>query len=156
MKQHKNKFVLKRDGQEVCFKFQDGNCTDQGCVRAHECAGCGRNAPWAAMQMQQVRLKPKLAAGLTWAARSGPQSHESGSAPKFQQRATFVSRAGLPQSASVSALSPKPLLVLSSSQTVVHVLSQAFSGHQLASRQEFVSEILHFSLLSSQSGTLPF
>ena len=57
---------------------------------------------------------------------------------------------------SVSAWSPKPLLVLSSSQTVVHELSQAFRGHQLAFRQEFVSELLHFSILSSQGGTLPF
>ena len=57
VKQHKDKFVLKRDGQEVCFKFQDGNCSDQGCVRAHVCAGCGRNAPWQQMQMLQVRLK---------------------------------------------------------------------------------------------------
>ena len=46
VKKHKDKFVLKREGQEVCFKFQDGKCTDQGCVRAHVCAGCGRNAPW--------------------------------------------------------------------------------------------------------------
>ena len=29
VRQHRDKFVLKRDGQEVCFKFQDGNCTDQ-------------------------------------------------------------------------------------------------------------------------------
>ena len=57
---------------------------------------------------------------------------------------------------SVSAWSPKPLLILSSSQTVVHELSQAFSGQQLAFRQEFVSELLAFSILSSQSGTLPF
>ena len=57
---------------------------------------------------------------------------------------------------SVSAWSLKPLLVLSSSPTVVHELSQAFSGHQLAFRQEFVSELLHFSVLSSQSGTLLF
>ena len=35
VRQHKDKFVLKREEQEVCFKFQDGNCTDQGCVRAH-------------------------------------------------------------------------------------------------------------------------
>ena len=28
------------------FKFQDEKCQDQGCVRAHVCAGCGRNAPW--------------------------------------------------------------------------------------------------------------
>ena len=46
LKQHRDKFVLKRDGQEVCFKFQDGNCTDKGCVRAHVCAACGRNTWW--------------------------------------------------------------------------------------------------------------
>ena len=46
VKKHEDKFVLKREGQEVCFKFQDGKCTDQGCVRAHVCAGCGRNAKW--------------------------------------------------------------------------------------------------------------
>ena len=50
---------------------------------------------------------------------------------------------------SVSAWSPKPLLVISSTQTVVNELSQAFSGQQLAFRQKFVSELLHFSLLSS-------
>ena len=57
---------------------------------------------------------------------------------------------------SVSAWSPKPLLVLSSSKSVVQELAQAFSGQQLVFRQEFVSELLHFSILSSQSGTLPF
>ena len=46
IKQHRDKFVLKRDGQEVCLKFQDGNCNDSGCVRAHVCAACGRNASW--------------------------------------------------------------------------------------------------------------
>ena len=45
---------------------------------------------------------------------------------------------------SVSAGSPKPLLVLSSSQSVVQELAQAFSGQQLAFRPEFVSELLHF------------
>ena len=29
VRQHKDKFVPTRVGQEVCFKFQDGNCTDQ-------------------------------------------------------------------------------------------------------------------------------
>ena len=46
LKEHRDKFVLKRAGQEVCYKFQDGNCSDQGCVRAHVCAACGRNASW--------------------------------------------------------------------------------------------------------------
>ena len=106
--------------------------------------------------MHQVRLKPQLAAGLPWAARSGPQSHESGSAPKSLSRERPLCPVPSSPVRSVSAWSPKPLLVLSSSQTVVHELSQAFSGHQLAFRQEFVSELLHFSVLSSQSGTLPF
>ena len=44
--QHRDKFVLKRDGQELCFKFQDEKCTDQGCVRAQVCAVCGRNTSW--------------------------------------------------------------------------------------------------------------
>ena len=57
---------------------------------------------------------------------------------------------------SVSVWSPKPLLVLSSSKSVVQEIAQAFRGQQLAFRQEFVSELLHFSVLSSQSGTLPF
>ena len=46
IKQHRGKFVLNRDGQELCCKFQDGKCTDQGCVRAHVCASCGRNTSW--------------------------------------------------------------------------------------------------------------
>ena len=37
MKQHRDRFVLKRDGQEICYKFQDEKITDQGCVRAHVC-----------------------------------------------------------------------------------------------------------------------
>ena len=62
----------------------------------------------------------------------------------------------LPPSAQFPRGLQRPLLVLSSSQTVVHELSQAFSCQQLAFRQEFVSELLHFSVLSSQLGTLPF
>ena len=46
MKQHEAKFTLKRGDQEICFKFQDDKCQDRGCVRAHVCAGCGRNTPW--------------------------------------------------------------------------------------------------------------
>ena len=46
LRNHKDKFVLKREGQEVCFAFQDDRCTDQGCVRAHVCAACGRNTSW--------------------------------------------------------------------------------------------------------------
>ena len=57
---------------------------------------------------------------------------------------------------SESAWSPHPLLVLSASQLVVAELSQAFSCQQLAFRQEFASELLHFSLLPSHSGLLPF
>ena len=57
---------------------------------------------------------------------------------------------------SVSAWSSKPLLVLSAGQTVVEELSQAFSCQQQSFRQEFVPELLHFSLLSSQFGALPF
>ena len=57
VRQHKDKFVLKRDGQEVCFKFQGGICTDQGCVRAHVCAGYGRHVSWKQLQMLEVRLK---------------------------------------------------------------------------------------------------
>ena len=34
LKQHRDKFVLKREGQQLCFKLQDDKCTDQGCVRA--------------------------------------------------------------------------------------------------------------------------
>ena len=46
LKQHRDRFVLKREGQEVCYKFQDDRCMDQGCVRAQVCAGCGRNTSW--------------------------------------------------------------------------------------------------------------
>ena len=46
LKQHRDRFVLKREGQEVCYKFQDDRCMDQGCVRAHVCAGCGRHTSW--------------------------------------------------------------------------------------------------------------
>ena len=46
LRNHKDKFVLKREGQEVCFAFQDDRCNDQGCVRAHVCAACGRNTSW--------------------------------------------------------------------------------------------------------------
>ena len=41
----------------------------------------------------EVRLKPNSDPGLAWAGRSTPKSHESGSAPKSQWRATCVSRA---------------------------------------------------------------
>ena len=57
---------------------------------------------------------------------------------------------------SISEWSSKPLLVISSSQQVVTELAQAFSSRQLAFRQEFASKLLHLSLLSSQSSTLPF
>ena len=57
---------------------------------------------------------------------------------------------------SISEWSSKPLLVISACQQVVTELSQAFSSRRLAFRQEFASELLHLSLLSSQSSTLPF
>ena len=41
----------------------------------------------------EVRLKPNSDPGLAWAARSTPESHESGPAPESQWRATCVSRA---------------------------------------------------------------
>ena len=50
----------------------------------------------------------------------------------------------------------KNLLVLSASQSVAAELSQAFQCQQLAFRQEFASELLHFPLLPSHSGLLPF
>ena len=62
----------------------------------------------------------------------------------------------LPKSAQFPRGLRSPLLVLSASQTDVQELAQAISGQQLAFRQEFVSELLRFSVLSSQSGTLPF
>ena len=103
----------------------------------------------AAMQMHQVRLKPKLAAGLPGQPETG---HRATRADQHQSLTRERPLCPVPSSQvrSVSAWSPKPLLVLSSSQTVVHELSQAFSGHQLAFRQEFVSKLLHFSILSSQ------
>ena len=57
---------------------------------------------------------------------------------------------------SVSTCSSLPLLVLSSGQSVVAELSQAFQCQQLAFRQEFASELLHFSLLTPHAGVLPF
>ena len=57
---------------------------------------------------------------------------------------------------SVSTCSSLPLLVLSSGQSVVAELSQAFQCQQSAFRQEFASELLHFSLLTPHAGVLPF
>ena len=57
---------------------------------------------------------------------------------------------------SVSTCSSLPLLVLSSGQSVVAELSQAFQCQQSAFRQEFASELLHFSLLTPHDGVLPF
>ena len=48
------------------------------------------------------------------------------------------------------------LLVHSASQSVVAELSLAFQCQQLAFKQEFAFELLHFSLLPSHSGLLPF
>ena len=84
-----------------------------------------------------------------------PESHESGSAPKSQWRANLVSRAVFPRPLSfrlVSEAAPGSQY----GQTVVEELSQAFSCQQLAFKQEFVSELLHFSILSSQLRALPF
>ena len=57
---------------------------------------------------------------------------------------------------SISEWSSKPLLVISACQQVVTERSQAFSSRRLAFRQEFASELLHLSLLSSQSSILLF
>ena len=104
----------------------------------------------------EVRLKPNSDPGLPGQPEVPPKSHESGPAPKVLSGERPVCPVPSSPVRSVSAWSPKPLLVLSSTQTVVNELSQAFSGQQLAFRQKFVSELLHFSVLPSQSGSLPF
>ena len=48
------------------------------------------------------------------------------------------------------------LLVHSASQSVVAELSLAFQCQQLAFKQEFAFELLHFSLLPPHSGLFPF
>ena len=67
-----------------------------------------------------------------------------------------MSRAVFPSPLSFRVVSESPFWFSARPKSVVHELSQAFSCQQLAFRQEFVSELLHFSILSSQAGTLPF
>ena len=46
MKQHRDKFVFKREMDRKFVTSSKGEkCTDQGCVRAHVCAGA-RNTFW--------------------------------------------------------------------------------------------------------------
>ena len=108
LRNHKDKFVLKREGQEV----PDHPDVCQKVTRADQHQSLSRERPLCPVQSSPAR--------------------------------------------SVSAWSSKPLLVISSCQQVVTELSQAFQCQPSAFRQEFASELLHFSLLTPHAGVLPF
>ena len=108
---------------------------------------CRLRSPRAMDQMQMYQPRPKYGCfpGLTWEPRSGPRADQHQSLSRERPLRPVPSS----PVRSVSARSPN-----SSCQTVIHELSQAFSCQQLAFRQEFVSELWHFSLLSSRAGAL--
>ena len=106
--------------------------------------------------MHEAGLRLGVITAFTRASRSVQKNHESGPAPKSQSRGDLLCPVLSSPVRSVSTCSSLPLLVLSSGQSVVSELSQAFQCNSRHLGKSSLPNSCIFSLLTPHAGVLPF